>query len=267
MKKNRVSVPILPVAIAGVLLATVLIVVIVKLVSKPPANDEIAAGIAYLESLEKKDPDEVTQVRKEIHKKKLEAQRDELIAQLSSGTLDPFSFFKDAAILGDSRAVGFWYYEFVDKGRVFADGGHTIRNIADHMDALVALNPATVYLCYGLNDISIGIWDTPQEYTAEYMKIIRTLQEKLPEATIVVSSIMPAQAPAFDRTEQWRHIPEWSEALGQACKENHILFANCDKVAQQHADLWDVDGIHFRRELYPYWSSHLVVTQLTEEIE
>lgn len=267
MKKRPLSFPFLFAAVLALLLIVAVIVVIVRHTAKPAEYDSIAEGIAYLEALEKKDPDKVNQVRKEIQQKKLDAQRDALIAQLQDGTLDPFSFFKDSVIMGDSRVVGFWYYNFVDQGQVLADGGNTIRNISDHMETLVSLNPATIYLCYGLNDISIGFWSTPQEYVTEYMQIIQDIQARLPKATIVVSSILPAQDPAFQQSKKWYDIPKWSAALEQACKEHHIPFANCDNLAKEHPDLWDVDGIHFRQALYPYWSSNLVVGQLMEEQE
>ena len=226
---------------------------------------EIEAGIAYLEALEQKDPAHVQEVRKQIHQKHLEAQRDALLKQLEDGTIDPFSLFKDYVVMGDSRAVGFWYRDFLDKSRVLADGGHTIRNIPDQMETLVALNPSVIYLCYGLNDISIGYWKTADSYVAEYIQCVKNIQAALPDATIVVSSILPARDPAFQRSEKWRNIPQWSAALEAACKQNGILFANCDSLAVDYPKLWDPDGIHFREAFYPHWASILVVTTLMEE--
>ena len=233
--------------------------------NKDKVDPQIEVGIAYLEALEQKDPADVQAVRKQIHQAHLDAQRDALLQQLESGTLDPFSLFKDYVIMGDSRAVGFWYRDFLDKSRVLADGGHTIRNIPDQMDALVALNPSVIYLCYGLNDTSIGYWKTADSYVAEYIQCVKNIQAALPDATIVVSSILPARDPAFQRSEKWRNIPQWSAALEAACKENGILFANCDSLAVDYPNLWDPDGIHFREAFYPHWASMLVVTTLMEE--
>ena len=38
-----------------------------------------------------------------------------LLRQIKAGEQDPFPLFQDAVILGDSRAVGFFYYGFVDR--------------------------------------------------------------------------------------------------------------------------------------------------------
>ena len=174
--------------------------------------------------------------------------------------------FKDYVVMGDSRAVGFWYHDFLDKDRVLADGGHTIRNIPRQMEELVALNPSTVYLCYGLNDTSIGYWDTAEEYVTEFMDVIAQIKENLPETTVVVSSILPARDPAFKRSSSWYDIPEWSAALEAACAENGIPFANNDQLAEDYPNYWDPDGIHFRPALYPYWAANLVFAALSEEL-
>ena len=55
-----------------------------------------------------------------------------------------------------------------------------------------------------------------------------------------------------------------SAALEKACKDNGILFANCDQLAVDYPNLWDPDGIHFRKEFYPYWASCLIATLLME---
>ena len=228
-------------------------------------EDVTAEGIAYLEALEKQDPSAVMQIRKDIYQAELAAKRDQLLLQLENGTIDPFSMFKDYVLLGDSRAVGYWYRNYLDKSRVLADGGHTIRDLAGYVDTIVQMNPSQIFLCYGLNDSSIGYWDNAQEYVAEYIQTVKSIQEKLPDATIVVSSILPAKDPAFQKSSKWRSIPEWSAALEKACKENGILFANCDELAVTHANLWDPDGIHFRKEFYPHWARYLVAALLMEE--
>ena len=269
MSKKRIHIPLMPIAI--VLVAILVLAVIGALSSAfgedEKAEDITAAGIAYLEAREKKDPSGVMHVRQQIYDAKIDAQRAQLITQLTNGTMDPFSMFKDYVVMGDSRAVGFWYRNFLEKGRVLADGGHTIRNLKEQIDILVSMNPSQIFLCYGLNDTSIGYWGSAQEYVSEYMQTVQEIREKLPNATIVVSSILPARDPAFERSSKWRNIPEWSAALEDACKDNGILFANCDQLAVDHPNLWDPDGIHFRKEFYPYWASCLVATLLMEGVE
>lgn len=265
-KQNNLSIVPIAVVIAVAVLVTSILGALSGGSESEQKDDITAAGIAYLESLEKKDPSEVMQVRQDIYQAKINAQRNQLVAQLSDGTMDPFSLFKDFVLMGDSRAVGFWYRNFLDKDRIIADGGHTIRDIITNMETLVSKNPSLIFLCYGLNDTSIGYWDSAEEYVAEYMETIGKIQERLPNATIVVSSILPAKDPAFQKSSKWYNIPDWSAALEDACEENDIIFANCDQLAVDHPNLWDPDGIHFRKEFYPYWASCLAAALLMEGV-
>lgn len=268
MHKEKKKLPIMPIALVLVVLLVLSMAGALFGGSDKKAEDEItAAGIAYLAELEQKDPGVVMQVRKDIYQAKIDAQRDLLVRQLATGETDPFSLFKDYVLLGDSRAVGFWYRNFLDKGRVLADGGHTIRNLAGYVDTIVQMNPSQIFLCYGLNDSSIGYWDTADEYVTEYMQIVKEIREKLPDATVVVSSILPAKDPAFQKSRKWYAIPEWSAALEEACEANGVLFANCDRLAVDYSNLWDPDGIHFRKEFYPYWASNLIAAILMEGVE
>ena len=268
MSNQRIKLPVMPIALV---LAVLLVLSVFSGLfggsDQKDAEDITAAGIAYLEELEQKDPGVVMQIRKDIYQAEIDAQRDQLVRQLATGETDPFSLFKDYVLLGDSRAVGFWYRNFLDKGRVLADGGHTIRNLAQYVDTIVEKNPSQIFLCYGLNDSSIGYWDTADEYVTEYMEIVRELQEKLPDATIVVSSILPAKDPAFQKSRKWYNIPDWSAALEKACEANGVIFANCDRLAVDYSNLWDPDGIHFRKEFYPYWASSLMAAILMEGVE
>ena len=85
--------------------------------------------------------------------------------------------------------------------------------------------------------------------------------------TVVVSSILPAQDPAFEKSSKWRNIPEWSEAVGAACAENGIPFADNTEICQTYADLWQPDGIHVRPEFYPYWAANLILAELDSPAE
>ena len=193
----------------------------------------IQEGLEFLTQLEQKSPESVRQARQALYVRRMEAQKDELVAQLENGEVDPFSLFQDYAVMGDSRSVGFWYRNFLEQDRVLADGGNIIRNIPGWYEQLEEMNPSYIFLCYGLNDCSI-----------------------------VISSILPAQDPAFEKSTRWRRIPEWNEQLEKYCKEEGFLFADCNWIYEEHPNLWDIDGIHFKEPLYPYWGSELIITAL-----
>ena len=241
--------------------AAVIIAVCLGLRLKRGSTDQSAAadGLAYLQELEGQDPAAIENVIKKQEEHRLQEQKEAMVKSLEDGTKDVWSLFDSSVILGDSRGVGFYYYGFLPESRVLAAGGNTIRDIAGHEDQVVKLSPRYVFFCYGLNDVSIGYWDTPEAYAQEYAKILKEFQKKLPDAKFYVNSILPAQPQALEVSAAWANIPEYSEAVRKMCKENGFAFVDLDQLAADHTDLYDpVDGIHLRKEFYPYWGVEMV---------
>ena len=232
------------------------IVIFIALSGQNIATDDIKDGRAYIEGLEATDTASVEEQVKELRK-------EERKAALESGDMDVWSQFTDIAILGDSRAVGFYSYNLVDQSRVFATGGATIRDIEQYTDQLAALNPSSIIFCYGLNDISIGYWDNVDDYIAEQDQIIADLQAAMPNTTIYINSIIPAIDPAFERSEKWRDIPDWNDAIRKHCQENNIPYIDITEDVEAHEDLYDADGIHMQKAFYEYWAID-IITEVTE---
>ncbi len=237
----------------------------------PAAPDQSAAitqGVAYLQSLENQDPNTVDEILKQQRQDQLQAMRDQRLQQLESGEISVWSLFEDYVLLGDSRAVGFSYYGFMPESRVIAEGGATILHLEEHIPDIVALNPSNIFLCYGLNDVSIGIWPTPEEYSAQYRDIITEIENQLPEANIFISSILPARDPAFQQSAAWYNIPEYSQAVCDMCDTlPRCYYVDNDAIAQEYADLWDIDGIHVQEDFYPHWATNFILEVYSASLE
>lgn len=225
-------------------------------------NADVQAGVAYLQSLEQKNPDDVTQALRQMELEKLQAERAAREQEIYDDLDNVWQYFSDAAILGDSRAVGFSYYSFLDEARVLASSGERVSAVEEHIETLKKLKPAEVYLCYGINDI--GWYASAQEYADAVQTAVELLREELPNATIVVSSILPAQEIACQKQALWRQIPDYSAAVAQMCRENGILFADNAAVCEEHDDLWQADGIHLFPQFYPYWAANLLIASWGE---
>ena len=229
-------------------------------------------GISYLAELEERDPAEVEKtVRlREVERLRLEMEADrenamnERMDSLENGSI--WDQFRDSAILGDSRALGFSVFDFLDSSRVFADGGHTIRDIPESIEALKTLNPDVVYLCYGLNDAGIGYWDSGEEYAAELDERLTQLQQALPDAMIVVNSILPATEAAMNYSPSWRKIPAFSSAAKALCESRGVPFVDNDTLGEEYmATMWNEDGVHLHKEFYPIWAKNMLITAITAE--
>lgn len=243
---------------------------------------DTAQGVAYLEALEQQDPGAVDQILRQRRLEQLEREREELLRQVKSGEQDPFPLFQDAVILGDSRAVGFFYYGFVDESRDLTGSGETILDIPKKLDALQAMNPRYVYLTYGLNDIKIGHWGSLQAHISEYLDRVHEIRERLPEAVIVISSVLPYHDPnartdatgemspssTSSLTEADRkrlaQIPEWNRLMADAAREHGVIFVDNSAICTEYEDLWEKDGIHVFKSFYPHWGKNLIVAALEE---
>ena len=128
-------------------------------------------------------------------------------------------------------------------------------------------NPSYIFLCYGLNDVSIGYWNTPEEYVTEFADTIRQIQTEIPDVTIIISSILIARDPAFQRASAWYNIPEYSAAVEEMCSETGCYFVNNDDITERYPELWNSDGIHLNRAFYPYWATNMIMEVYDSELD
>ena len=233
----------------------------------PAPAPETEAAARRLAALEQGDPDEVAQIIRGQQKARMDAQREEMRARLLSGEADPWALMQDYVILGDSRPSGFYYYGFMPRDRVQADAGDTIRVIPDRLEEIAAMQPARVYLSFGINDINIGFWDSPAEYTAEFADIVALLRERMPDLEIYINSILPVQDWALYKGEAWPRVPEYNEALRDMCAACGAVYVDNDAIVAEHQDLYDADGIHFQAEFYRYWVTNMVMATWYPETE
>lgn len=216
-----------------------------------PEHKEVQAGTKYLEKLESKD---ITTVEEQVK----EVQKQARMEAIQAGELPLWAQFSDSLIFGDSRSVGLYVYEFLDTQRVIAEAGYTLKDIAAYEDQIVSLNPSNIFLCTGINDVSIGYWPTPEDYVAGYQEVRDRLQSLLPNTTIYINSIFPAQDPAFEKSSKWREIPDYNAAVKAWCEENGYPYIDNTQVYEEHNDLYEIDGIHFQRDFYEYWAVNML---------
>lgn len=249
--------------LAGILLAAILVAVLTaskpdSAAAKAPAG-AVEDGLAYLDRLAQKDPAEVDTALKNRDDAKRGRARAELLDQLCQDEANVWSLFDDYVLLGEALGSGFSVYGFLSEDRVLAGSSYTILNVPNRIEEAAAKHPKVVFLCFGINDLNSGNWPTPESYARDMVETVSLIRERIPGATVVVSSILPVQEKALRRCQKWAEIPEYNAALEKACRKNSIEFADASSVAAEHADLWESDGIHLRSAFYRYWASCLIV--------
>lgn len=246
--------------VSGALLATIVVAVLagvwIGMSAAPPhtRKADTSAGLAYMDTLAQRSPEEVDTILRERHPSILEGWDD--ISDINGDNV--WQVFKEYVILGDSRAVGFYYYGFLSEDRVMAEASTTINKIDELAPRVEALQPRYIFIAYGVNDVGLGLWPTPQDYADDTIRKIEMLKEKIPDAQFVVSSILPVQGSALDKNPAWYNIPDYNNALAETCEANKVIFADNSQIVQEHADLYDADKIHMQRDFYQYWGKNLI---------
>ena len=266
-RKNYIQI----LAVAGIALILILVVA-VRLGRRDGADPaelaDTTSGVAFLQSLEAKDAQPVVDRLKAIRRQHLIDLRDERMRQLESGEISVWTLFEDYVLLGDSRAVGFWFYDFLPENRVLADAGDKISDLEAHIPDIVAMSPANLFFCYGINDVGIGLWPTPESYVEDFSRIIGEIQAQLPEVNIYISSILPATDPAFEQNSAWYDIPQYNVAVRAMCDGiDRCYFVDNDRLAEEYSYMYEVDGIHLTRDFYPHWAANMITEVYSSQLD
>lgn len=229
---------------------------------------DLFPGISYLESLEQSAPSVVEQTLKDQRQAELQAQRTEELEKLASGETPVWSYFQDYVMLGDSRAESFGFYEYLSTDRCLAEIGTTVSTTEDHLDQVKALNPSLVFLSFGTNDLTSGLWPTPEDYAAEYQALAEKIWNICPQAQIYINSIMPVLENAEDYDSLVDIIPAYNAALKEFCDATAgCYYVDNDAIAEDYPDLYEPDGIHFVSDFYPIWAANMIMEVLRSEPE
>lgn len=230
-----------------------------------PSKTELEKGKEYLESLDKRKPDEVKE-KIDVEKAAYEAKKEERAYALKRkeylDTLEGdalWSSFDDFVFLGDSRVVGFSLYGYLPSDRVLAETGDTIRAIEGNMDSIRSLQPGKIFISYGINDISCGLWSTADEYAEDFARQLDDLKKELPDADIYVNSILPATEEAVGNAPVWGGLPEFSEAVRKVCEKKKVSFIDNQNLIKEHADLYEGDGVHVKPDFYRFWAENQIL--------
>ena len=243
---------------AGIVIAiTVVILAFIYRNGKHERSEEkVTQGIAYLESLENQDTQAINEVIKTIRVK-------ESLDLADADESAIWSRFEDAAILGDSRAVGFSFYQLLPEDQVMAESGAVITDVSKYIDQLKKLNPELVFLCYGVNDVKSGLWPETADYAAECAAQMQAVMKALPESKVYMNSILPAGGNAI-WDASYARIDEYNAALKAMTAERGLGYIDNTVVAQEHQGLYQEDGLHLQTDFYKYWAANML-TGVDEE--
>lgn len=182
------------------------------------------------------------------------------------------SYFADAVFVGDSRTEGLKMYSGLDSSQFFSSVGMDVDKV--FTDQAVSLNGqlltvaqaleqasySKVYIMLGMNELG---WVYESVFADNYARIIDTIRESHPDATIYVQSILPVS--------QWKdgsndiytnaNVVRLQKALVAMCEEKGVNYVNvAEGIQDEQGHLPSEatqDGVHLTPEYCQRWMDYL----------
>ena len=182
------------------------------------------------------------------------------------------SYFADAVFVGDSRTEGLKMYSGLDSSQFFSSVGMDVDKV--FTDQVVSLNGqlltvaqaleqasySKVYIMLGMNELG---WVYESVFADNYARIIDTIRESHPDATIYVQSILPVS--------QWKdgsndiytnaNVVRLQKALVAMCEEKGVNYVNVAEGIQDEQGYLPSestqDGVHLAPKYCQRWMDYL----------
>ncbi|MCL1793525.1 MAG: GDSL-type esterase/lipase family protein [Oscillospiraceae bacterium] len=165
----------------------------------------------------------------------------------SGGVADPYAYFGNIVMLGDSMTTGFDLYRKIIKydGKdvlrdlnviaVVSYGvNNALREISSNSihpffmgkqtkpeDIISQYGAKYVFICLGINDL---VWQSVDGFIKSYTTLVGKIKEKSPDKTIVVMSITPVVAGSGEGSLNNTKIMEANAALSRFASDNGFPF-------------------------------------------
>ena len=175
---------------------------------------------------------------------------------------EPFGYFGDIVLLGDSVTTGFdlfkekvlFYGEAVlrditvvaiaNYGAYNAiqdiSGVHPILNGQKSLpeDIIAQKKQKNVFICFGLNDL---VWQKPEHFVIYYSRLIDRIRAKSPEKNIAIMSVTPCVAGQTSSELNNAAIAEANNFLLEYAKQNGVYFIDYASVLRDgENNLYDI---------------------------
>lgn len=165
------------------------------------------------------------------------------------------TIFRHSVFLGDSIIEALSYHDILDESNVVAGAGTTteLSLQGGDVDKLAERNPQHVFIMLGSDDILLPpqITDNPKAYSLKfYGKLIDSIKEKLPQASITVLPVTPVTQEAEKAEPRYKNINDYNEGLKELAGNKQVGFVDLSPIFADSPDLYSLDGIHFKPEFY-----------------
>ena len=180
--------------------------------------------------------------------------------------------YSDAAFIGDSRTEAlktygllkgatYYTYKGLKVDTVFTepyiDEGGTKMTV---MDAISRHQYQRIYISLGVNELG---WVSTDIFIEDYGRIIDTLRESNPDATIYVQAILPVSAKKSEQDDVYNNprINEFNALIEQMAKDKGATYLAVNTAVMDETGALPVgastDGVHPNIDYCRKWTAYL----------
>lgn len=182
--------------------------------------------------------------------------------EVANGEISMASVFEDAVFMGDSRVRGFADYGYLPWARTLAFNGAAITDIHTADVDMEAMHPAVLCFAYGINDLVIrhmGLEEGDPDYADTYEQEIDTLLAVVPDAHVIINSIIPPAPTAWNQHPELSLLEDYNASIKALCEKRGWIYVDNSALAQNgYADIYTEDGFHFQEAFYEDWARNIM---------
>lgn len=164
--------------------------------------------------------------------------------------------YQGAVIMGDSITNSIYEYEILGRDVVVSKIGLSVANADEEIQTAIELNPHTIIMCFGANDLETYEENVDQFITA-YTKQIKKLQAALPNTKIYINGILPIKESRIETTPALQYYPQYNEKLQQMCKDLGLTYIDSSSIITSDPSLYEPDGEHLVYAFYGKWLTYM----------
>lgn len=135
--------------------------------------------------------------------------------------------------------------------------GDTIQGMIDRVEQVRLLQPNQVFLMAGINDVANC---SVESFRKQYETLVLKLKEQLPDAMIVIQSMLPVNDKVFPISCNNEQIEIRNKIIAEIVKSLSFKYIDLYSIYIKDgvlANLDTIDGIHIKCESYYKWFQEL----------
>lgn len=171
--------------------------------------------------------------------------------------------YAHSVVVGDSMVQALMDYQALPAYSLAGAIGRRTDNIYDQVDIALMRQPNHIFLCLGINDLSM-YENRFERFEAEYQKVIEYIQQRNPAIKIYINSILPLPKETIKKHPDYQYINDYNKIIQKLCQKKQIGYVDNSKLTKPELKNFESDGTHPKYPYYAAWIKNMADTALLE---